>query len=77
MKLEVKQEKNNLLNFDIPVSRIVSLRHVPDGAWLRTFKIKYNKEVKSMAVTSEFYWNIFQNTGSPLAYLLYKEETST
>lgn len=68
MKTEVKPKINKEVNFAINMSRCSS----------STLKNKYQlKEVKKMTLTSDFYWNIFQTTGSPVAYLLYKEETSS
>ncbi|MFH1453468.1 MAG: hypothetical protein ABIH00_05765 [Armatimonadota bacterium] len=67
MKTEVKLKVKELKDFNIKV----------DGDVFCTFKTKYDlKEVENMS-NSELYWNIFQSTGSPLAYLLYKEEASS
>lgn len=67
VKVEVKPNGIEKVNFNISMSRDTRC----------TFKnIHTFKEVDNMA-NSELYWNIFQKTGSPVAYLLYKEEAAT
>lgn len=66
VKIEVKPKYAEEISFNISMSRDT----------LCTLKNIYTfKEVDKMA-NSELYWNIFQRTGSPVAYLLYKEEAA-
>lgn len=69
IKLEVKPKYVQSANFNITMSRdtLCTLKSI------HTFK---DKEVDTMA-NSELYWNIFQRTGSPVAYLLYREEIAS
>lgn len=67
VKVEVKPKYVEEINFNISMGRdtLCTLKNI------HTFK-----EVDKMA-NSELYWNIFQRTGSPVAYLLYKDEVAT
>jgi len=66
VKVEVKPKYTEGINFNISMGRdtLCTLKNI------NTFK-----EVDEVA-NSELYWNIFQRTGSPVAYLLYKDEVA-